>query len=180
MSLSSKKQKAVCCKVCVDAGKEDTKHSTKNEKGKVICPTLLALLCRYCNHKGHTVSYCPVFIKNKKRELFLEKKESFENKKSKKLVKKNVSNRYQIFDNSGSDTEADADDESEDEVAIRPESPVGPPPSFPKKPTYASIVLKKEEVPVLEEKVVVVLPVSTLKKKKLWSEYTSSDDEDYY
>ena len=50
------------CKVCMDAGKPEeiyTSHKTKNNRGKVICPTLLNNTCHCCKQKGHTVKYCP-------------------------------------------------------------------------------------------------------------------------
>jgi hypothetical protein len=66
------------CKVCHDAGKSEkeyTSHGIKNEKGIVICPTLLDQNCRYCNKRGHTVKYCPTLEKNKKEDVKLFKKE---------------------------------------------------------------------------------------------------------
>jgi len=180
--------KKTVCKVCLDAGKEEreySSHFTKNEKGKVICPTLLNLLCKFCTKKGHTISYCPVLIKNKKRESF-----NNSNCKSKKdiLIKKikvSFNNRFQILDESSSssdkDEQEDADDEFEkkDEEVFIPASPLNSPNQSFQKPTYASIILSptKEKV---NEKVKVVIPSLGLKKKILWSEYTSSDDEDYY
>ena len=57
------------CKVCFDAGKNDTAHfvrKTPDPKSPVVCPTLLALQCRYCDQHGHTVKYCAVLKKNNK------------------------------------------------------------------------------------------------------------------
>jgi len=57
------------CKVCADAGKTDTAHYvrlTPDPKSPVVCPTLLALECRYCFKSGHTVKYCAVAKKNNK------------------------------------------------------------------------------------------------------------------
>lgn len=57
------------CKVCFDAGKNDTAHfvrKTPDPKSPVVCPTLLALQCRYCDQNGHTVKYCAVLKKNNK------------------------------------------------------------------------------------------------------------------
>ena len=54
------------CKVCHDAGKPEsvyTNHfvrSAPGTNGKVVCPTLLSLECRYCYQSGHTVKFCPV------------------------------------------------------------------------------------------------------------------------
>ena len=57
------------CKVCADAGKTDTAHYVRlnpDPKSPVVCPTLLALECRYCFKSGHTVKYCAVAKKNNK------------------------------------------------------------------------------------------------------------------
>ncbi len=60
--------KCKCCKVCRDSGKSETvytSHFVKDSKnGVIVCPTLLATVCRYCKQNGHTVKYC-MSIKNK-------------------------------------------------------------------------------------------------------------------
>lgn len=48
------------CKVCESAKMSPTiiaSHFPKN-KGVTVCPTLLAIQCRGCGKKGHTISYC--------------------------------------------------------------------------------------------------------------------------
>jgi hypothetical protein len=60
------------CKVCADAGKTDNAHYvrlTPDPKSPVVCPTLLALECRYCFKSGHTVKYCPLAKKNNKIKM---------------------------------------------------------------------------------------------------------------
>lgn len=53
------------CKVCCDAGKPKevyTSHYVKDRpgpEGKVCCPYLLSLTCRYCHKTGHTPNHCP-------------------------------------------------------------------------------------------------------------------------
>ena len=53
------------CKVCHDAGKsraEYTSHflrETPSRNSRVVCPTLLATVCRKCGEGGHMSSYCP-------------------------------------------------------------------------------------------------------------------------
>ena len=53
------------CKICKDVGKtleEYTSHyvrETPSINSKVLCPTLLMSLCRYCKQYGHTVKHCP-------------------------------------------------------------------------------------------------------------------------
>lgn len=58
------------CKVCHDAGKPETVfrshciRESSDVNSKLVCPTLLALECRYCHKAGHTIKYCPI-IKDK-------------------------------------------------------------------------------------------------------------------
>jgi hypothetical protein len=62
------------CKICFDAGKsplEYESHYVRSSTGpdsKVVCPTLLALNCRFCHESGHTVNYCKVLAQRKKQE----------------------------------------------------------------------------------------------------------------
>lgn len=47
------------CVVCKAAGKSDNiDHWIRNDKGAVVCPTLLEQNCRHCGQKGHTPKYC--------------------------------------------------------------------------------------------------------------------------
>ena len=61
------------CKVCKDAGKPESVYTshwvreTADIRSKVVCPTLLALECRYCHANNHTVKYCPV-LKTKEKQ----------------------------------------------------------------------------------------------------------------
>lgn len=76
----------VGCKVCKDAGKPESEYSNhfvKDREGKVVCPTLLSLQCRYCQKPGHTVSHCPTLQakskadeKAKRRQEFAQKSET--------------------------------------------------------------------------------------------------------
>jgi hypothetical protein len=62
------------CKVCQDAGKSETEYrshfirETRDPNSKITCPTLLAIECRYCFKRGHTLKYCSAF-KNKSVKL---------------------------------------------------------------------------------------------------------------
>ena len=74
---NSNNSKKPYCKVCHDAGKSEsiyTSHCVKSYnintgKTETICPTLLALECRYCYKNGHTVKFCPVLETNKKMDI---------------------------------------------------------------------------------------------------------------
>ena len=70
-SCASKKY----CKVCHDAGKSEavyTSHFIRESvdpNSKVLCPTLLALECRFCFCKGHTVKYCSTLKRRNNERL---------------------------------------------------------------------------------------------------------------
>ena len=86
----------VSCKVCKDAGKpesEYTTHFVKDREGKVVCPTLLNLKCRYCQKPGHTITHCPTLqTKNKVNEM-AKRKSDFNAKKDE--YKPNVPQKLQ-------------------------------------------------------------------------------------
>ena len=49
------------CKVCLDAGKSRemySSHWVKDQRGNVVCPTLLSQKCQRCSKPGHTVKFC--------------------------------------------------------------------------------------------------------------------------
>lgn len=62
------------CKVCHDAGLPESVYKshfvrkTIDKNSEVVCPTLLALKCKYCNGSGHTQNYCEVFKNRNTRQ----------------------------------------------------------------------------------------------------------------
>ena len=64
-SLNKSQQLKPFCKICFDTGKLEQIYNshfvreTRDPNSRIICPTLLAMECRYCFLKGHTVSKCP-------------------------------------------------------------------------------------------------------------------------
>ena len=68
----SQESKGKFCKVCFDAGKDESiykSHYVKDKVGSnglVVCPTLLNQKCRYCHEKGHTIKFCKV-LQNKEK-----------------------------------------------------------------------------------------------------------------
>ena len=74
MSKNSSNPMPMFCKVCLDAGKAESEYTshfireTRDPNSKVVCPTLLALECRFCFGQGHTVKYCTVLIKKEKEK----------------------------------------------------------------------------------------------------------------
>jgi hypothetical protein len=60
MSYSQQRPVKMHCKVCESAKMSSAiiaSHFPKN-KGVTVCPTLLAIQCRGCGKRGHTISYC--------------------------------------------------------------------------------------------------------------------------
>ncbi len=74
-SSSKSSSSKMYCKVCHDAGKSEavyTSHFIRESidpNSKVLCPTLLALECRFCFCKGHTVKYCSTLKKRNSERL---------------------------------------------------------------------------------------------------------------
>ena len=70
MKTTTTKTKTPFCKVCYDAGKNEstyTSHFVKDKQGpegKVVCPYLLSLTCAFCKKsEGHTTRHCPILLK---------------------------------------------------------------------------------------------------------------------
>lgn len=63
------------CKFCKDAGKSENEYTShflresKDPNSRITCPTLLAIQCRYCSKKGHTVSKCQKLAKDKANQF---------------------------------------------------------------------------------------------------------------
>jgi hypothetical protein len=74
-SSSKSSSSKMYCKVCHDAGKSEavyTSHFIRESidpNSKVLCPTLLALECRFCFCKGHTVKYCSALKRRNSQRL---------------------------------------------------------------------------------------------------------------
>jgi len=73
-SLNRSQQLKPFCKICFDTGKTEEMYDshfvreTRDPNSRIVCPTLLALECRFCFARGHTVSKCPKLDKVKSGE----------------------------------------------------------------------------------------------------------------
>ena len=170
------------CKVCCDAGKSEleyTNHSVKNNTGKVICLILLSQLCRYCSKKGHTVSYCPVMAKNKKREMYLDLEKEKNVKSVKNDKKSTLKNKFQVFE---SDSEEEVEEEEEEEQDDYEKVEVL------NKITYASVCAAVPSPPIKASLLSpAVKSCSTTSSgikpmlvngQRAWADYSSDEDED--
>lgn len=141
------------CKICKDTGKslsEYTSHYVRESpdpNSKVVCPTLIAAVCRYCKNGGHTVKHCPkVQAKNrqehKKNDHIISRdycKETTDSKKVKETDK--FRSAFSVLD---------YDDDNEDDEDIESTTPVTSPSSDIKKDnviSYASILKNPPPTP---------------------------------
>ncbi len=180
------------CKVCQDAGKPESEYrshftrETPEPNSRVLCPTLLALECRFCYKKGHTIKYCSA-LKNKDIQP---KKESRPQKIEAKPQK--ISNVFACLD-------SDSDEEEALEKEAFPQlcAPTNTPINTHKTINYAAAVahiapapqptiFKAIEKPVAQnvvKKVSQVRPPWALNDKKIaqlnWAAWdTDSEDEE--
>jgi hypothetical protein len=179
------------CKVCHDAGKTETEYrshftrETRDPSSKVVCPTLLALECRYCFKKGHTVKYCLVLKNNsaaQKAPRVQAPKKADEQPKG-KIINTNAF--------------AALDSESEEEVEVvaakvqevkKEEFPALSSLSLkhtqPVLANYAAALAKPAPAP--EPKIEVKAapwasgPTNVVMKKKSWADWDSEDEEEYF
>jgi hypothetical protein len=172
------------CKVCHDAGKPEsvyTDHfvrSAPGPDGKVICPTLLSLQCRYCYQPGHTVKFCSVLKeKNNYQARAQEKKSVIQPRPTQKQKEIKPSNVFAALDVSDEESEEESDEETEVTTVINDEFPAlgGAKPSVQEatKPmfSYAKALTTEKPKPVAR-----LIPEIVLKGK--WADCVSSDEED--
>ena len=154
----SKSKRTSFCKVCKDAGKDEsvyTAHNIRNERNKVVCPLLLSQSCFKCTALGHTPKYCPqgkIDEKNQKRREYKERRSS-------NLRDSRSASYFGVLC-------------VETEVEDKPVTTAPTPPSL---PSYASIL----RTPVPIQAPIHAAPKIVVEKKLLsWADCVSSDDED--
>jgi len=184
------------CKICKDVGKthdEYTSHYVRESpapNSRVVCPTLIAAVCRYCKEGGHTVNHCPKIEAKNRQEKKNDNIKTFgivsksycapttdSNKKTKSPDKQ--SSAYAVLDFS-SDEEDEEDEEDEKEETI-----VTPPPTD-NIVSYASILKKAQQKSTMPSQVESLIPsklnfndedVVTLDKiTKQWADEEDLDD----
>jgi hypothetical protein len=170
------------CKVCFDAGKpesEYTSHYTRDKPGldgKVVCPTLKKLECKYCFKKGHTVSYCKVLADFKNGVV---KTPPIEKRETVKQEKKPVNIFAALCE------EEDAEEKKEElkaiaKVVCQQNLEIGFP-SLSKVAPKAQVVMGYAQMAALPKQIVLA-PVKEIFVKKYeskWIEEEDSDEEFY-
>jgi hypothetical protein len=196
MSSNNKKMIATkYCKVCQDAGKSETEYrshftrESKDPNSKVLCPTLLALECRYCFKNGHTVKYCKIIKnneKNKKRwEQEAENKKNIIEKEKYNNEKKKVTNKFAYLEDEDSENELEEHISNNFNKNISEEFPQLT--SVPTKNTfggsnYANALANNVAAPLPASIPVRMTPLTNKKKLSIgeinWADLDSDSDED--
>ena len=133
------------CKVCKDAGKPESVYTshwvreTPDIRSKVVCPTLLALECRYCHANNHTVKYCPV-LKKQDQDQEQSKPKPRPPTKMPTIGKPVRSNIFMCLDSDSEEDEVKVKKEEEQFPALSKDLPALKAPRAPPK-SYATALL---------------------------------------
>jgi len=176
-----------CCKVCKDAGKQEsvyTSHYVKDKSGRVTCPTLLSQECRYCFKSGHTLKFCPILKEKQEHQgnpSSISRPISKPIVVQKKEIKKSNVFAYLDFNSDESDSEPEST-QVEEFPTLSTSKPATATAlvQIQNKFSYASIASKpKPQVEQIIEKKAIVIPVAIEKMKKCrWVDAESSDEEE--
>ena len=166
------------CKFCKDAGKSEVEYTShflresKDPTSRIICPTLLAIECRYCSKRGHTVSKCTKLAKDKERGAV----------STERAVRRpeertySPTNHFDLLSDNG-----DSDNEDTTISTCMDCDTVGSASSSGSTLSYADILRSQPNaVVVIETKVPVGSRLSILDKARMmrsWADSSDSDDE---
>lgn len=161
----SKSKRTSFCKVCKDAGKDEsvyTAHNIRNERNKVVCPLLLSQSCFKCTALGHTPKYCPQGKIDEKNQ----KKREYKERRSSSNLRDSRSASY--FGVLCVETEVEVED-----------VPVTTAPTPPSLPSYASILRTPVSIQApIKPQAPPAAKIVVEKKLLSWADCVSSDDED--
>lgn len=105
----------------MNAGKSESdyrSHFTKNEKGIVLCPTILNATCTYCKETGHFKGECPVLKakeKLKTLKIVIPTTPTPIPKKKEEIQRKTISYKQAIIQELFDD---DSDNDSDSDIVI--------------------------------------------------------------
>lgn len=172
------------CKFCKDAGKSENEYSnhflreSKDPNSRITCPTLLAIECRYCFKKGHTVSKCAKLLKEKNGE---------QKKVPSAPIKKAWSGNTRVmevnhFDLLSDFGDSDVEEEVDSNASTCMDCDTSASESSDGKMTYAQMLAKPSTVVVNVPAIAanVGSRMSILNKARLmrsWADFSDSDEE---
>jgi len=170
VSITKPKGGGKFCKICKDVGKtlnEYTSHyvrETPNPNSRVVCPTLLTSVCRYCKEGGHTVKHCPKINTKKHQDTntanshIISKSYCMSTTKPNKKTSDNQKNysAFSVLDFS-SDEEEDTKEEDTKEEDTKEEDIVTPPTKS--VVSYASVLNKEPYNPHVPSQIESLIPI---------------------
>jgi len=189
-SYRSKPQPVVkkFCKVCQDSGKTESEYTshnvreTKDPNSRLLCPTLLALECRNCFKKGHTVKYCSL-LKKQQLQQQINANAPPKRQEQKQGQKQTVKNVFMLLESDSDDDQEEQEEPIKQKLAPAPVSNAAL-----KKPilNYKSIIAITEKQVKEEEESTRLARLQkqeaqyTKMKSKIstWADAESSEDED--
>ena len=125
------------CQFCKDLGKtrdEYTSHYVRespNPNSKVVCPTLKAMVCRYCKDSGHTVKHCPKIDTKNNQQTRAQESHIVSKNYCLPVNTKKTSNVNNLHVSAFSVLGEDSSDEEEEEDVVITTPPPRPPPQSP-------------------------------------------------
>lgn len=130
-SLNQSQKVKPFCKICYDSGKPESMYNShfvresRDVNSRVVCPTLLALQCRFCGVRGHTVSKCKKACSTKASQRCLaepcyaapvkapedsyQKNSRFSYRKAAQMVKKNLAGAFDALSEDSDEEDAASD-----------------------------------------------------------------------
>jgi len=145
-SLNQSQKVKPFCKVCYDSGKPESVFNShfvreaRDVNSRVVCPTLLALACRFCGARGHTVSKCKkaATLQNAPVKAPIDYQQNNNRIMAVHMVKKNLSGAFDAL------SEDSDDDDADDLSTVFPMLEMGYPCTPPRNnaDSYASILMR--------------------------------------
>ena len=200
-SLNQSQKVKPFCKVCYDSGKSESMYNnhfvreSRDVNSRVVCPTLLAISCRFCGGRGHTVSKCKKAATMQNAPV--KAPVNYQQKNSRimavHMVKKNLSGAFDALSDDSDDDDATV---TTDVSTVFPMlgscAPCTPP--RPAGDSYASILMRAPvkkcpdvsiydcDTSVSTENTLVTAVVKLtiaqrLRMGELWSDISDSDEE---
>lgn len=163
------------CKFCKDAGKSEEEYTShflrvsRDPNSRITCPTLLAIECRFCFKRGHTVSKCTKLANHKNGQAMMLQaapmKKPLDGDKQRYAI-----NQFELISEFDDEEEADSLDESMTTCAdtIMTGSSAGT-------LTYAEMLAKPSPV---ENKVEVGSRLSIMTKSRMMRSWADSDSDE--
>ncbi len=146
-------------------------RESKDPDSRIVCPTLLAIECRFCFKRGHTVSKCAKLAKQKNNNNNVYdapvKKAFSENTQSKTV------NHFDLLSEFG-----DSDNEEDSSITTCQDCDTVSSGSSQGAFTYASILLKPAPLPIAQSAVGSRLSILTKARMMCsWADDSDSDEE---